>query len=89
MLWDMLLSNSDFSTKDSWKKFCRGFAFEAIAGGAVIYVISDEGFKIEGYTWLLLYFVLWHQIQASNPGLCVLVTSVKVSSEFISGLLNF
>ncbi|CAE7708144.1 GONST3, partial [Symbiodinium pilosum] len=29
----------------------------AIAGGAVIYVISDEGFKIEGYTWLLLYFV--------------------------------
>lgn len=32
-------------------------ALLAIAGGAVIYVISDEGFKIEGYTWLLLYFV--------------------------------
>ncbi|CAK8992030.1 GDP-fucose transporter 1 (GDP-mannose transporter GONST4) (Protein GOLGI NUCLEOTIDE SUGAR TRANSPORTER 4), partial [Durusdinium trenchii] len=32
-------------------------ALFAIAGGAVIYVISDEGFKIEGYTWLLLYFV--------------------------------
>lgn len=32
-------------------------ALLAIAGGAVIYVVSDEGFKIEGYTWLLLYFV--------------------------------
>ena len=30
---------------------------QAIAGGAVLYVIADEGFKIEGYTWLLLYFV--------------------------------
>lgn len=37
---------------------CQGtMALLAIAGGAVIYVISDEGFKIEGYTWLLLYFV--------------------------------
>lgn len=33
---------------------------EAIAGGAVLYVISDEGFKIEGYTWLLLYFAPWN-----------------------------
>ena len=32
----------------------------------MIYVISDEGFKIEGYTWLLLYFVLWHQMGVSK-----------------------
>ncbi|CAE7236077.1 GONST3 [Symbiodinium natans] len=29
----------------------------AIAGGAVMYVVTDQGFQIEGYTWLLLYFV--------------------------------
>ncbi|CAJ1394926.1 unnamed protein product [Effrenium voratum] len=32
-------------------------ALMGIAGGAVVYVVSDEGFRIEGYTWLLLYFV--------------------------------
>mmetsp|Transcript_9799 Transcript_9799/g.17606 ORF Transcript_9799/g.17606 Transcript_9799/m.17606 type:complete len:342 (+) Transcript_9799:83-1108(+) len=29
----------------------------AIAGGAVLYVVTDEGFKIDGYAWLLFYFV--------------------------------
>ncbi|CAE7328621.1 GFT1 [Symbiodinium sp. CCMP2456] len=29
----------------------------AIAGGAVIYVLSDQGFQIDGYSWLLVYFV--------------------------------
>ena len=44
-------------------KFRRSDPSQAIAGGAVIYVISDEGFKIEGYTWLLLYFVSWLQFR--------------------------
>ena len=34
----------------------RRWTAQGIAGGAVVYVVSDEGFRIEGYTWLLLYF---------------------------------
>jgi len=29
----------------------------AIAGGAVLYVITDAGFVVDGYAWLLFYFV--------------------------------
>mmetsp|Transcript_65757 Transcript_65757/g.140676 ORF Transcript_65757/g.140676 Transcript_65757/m.140676 type:complete len:348 (-) Transcript_65757:77-1120(-) len=29
----------------------------AIAGGAVVYVMADAGFQIEGYAWLVVYFV--------------------------------
>lgn len=28
-----------------------------IAGGAVLYVITDKGFHVEGYAWLSFYFV--------------------------------
>lgn len=28
-----------------------------IAGGAVLYVVTDDGFKVDGYMWLLIYFV--------------------------------
>merc|ERR1711956_27413 len=29
----------------------------AIAMGATVYVVADEGFKINGYLWLILYFI--------------------------------
>mmetsp|Transcript_96508 Transcript_96508/g.242078 ORF Transcript_96508/g.242078 Transcript_96508/m.242078 type:complete len:347 (+) Transcript_96508:99-1139(+) len=32
-------------------------ALFVIAGGAVLYVITDKGFHIEGYSWLAFYFV--------------------------------
>jgi GDP-mannose transporter len=32
-------------------------ALLSIAGGAVIYVVTDTGFQIEGYTWIAAYFV--------------------------------
>jgi len=32
-------------------------ALLTIVGGAVVYVVTDEGFKVEGYSWLLAYFV--------------------------------
>ncbi|CAK0868364.1 unnamed protein product [Prorocentrum cordatum] len=32
-------------------------ALVSIAGGAFIYVLVDQGFKIKGYSWLALYFV--------------------------------
>eukprot|EP00931_Biecheleriopsis_adriatica_P025502 TRINITY_DN15635_c0_g1_i2.p1 TRINITY_DN15635_c0_g1~~TRINITY_DN15635_c0_g1_i2.p1 ORF type:complete len:267 (+),score=33.65 TRINITY_DN15635_c0_g1_i2:342-1142(+) len=32
-------------------------ALGAIAGGAVLYVITDAGFKVKGYVWLAAYFV--------------------------------
>merc|ERR1719401_3056589 len=36
----------------------KGFlSLLAIAGGALIYVLTDAGFKIEGYVWLVVYFV--------------------------------
>eukprot|EP00429_Kryptoperidinium_foliaceum_P057768 CAMPEP_0176094710 /NCGR_PEP_ID=MMETSP0120_2-20121206/47461_1 /TAXON_ID=160619 /ORGANISM="Kryptoperidinium foliaceum, Strain CCMP 1326" /LENGTH=316 /DNA_ID=CAMNT_0017428655 /DNA_START=51 /DNA_END=998 /DNA_ORIENTATION=+ len=28
-----------------------------IAAGAALYVVTDQGFKVEGYTWLSVYFV--------------------------------
>jgi len=28
-----------------------------IAGGAVLYVVTDDGFRVDGYVWLVLYFV--------------------------------
>jgi len=33
------------------------FALCALAAGAVMYGILDEGFRIDGYTWLLVYFI--------------------------------
>lgn len=33
------------------------FALCALAAGAVMYCILDEGFHIHGYTWLLVYFI--------------------------------
>jgi len=32
-------------------------ALLAIAGGAYIYVAADKGFQIEGYSWLVVYFI--------------------------------
>jgi len=32
-------------------------ALLSIAGGAAIYVVTDEGFRVEGYAWLVLYFI--------------------------------
>jgi len=32
-------------------------ALLAIIGGAVIYVLSDQGFRVDGYSWLAVYFV--------------------------------
>merc|ERR1719229_1548723 len=28
-----------------------------IAAGAAVYVLTDQGFDIKGYTWLIIYFI--------------------------------
>eukprot|EP00913_Durusdinium_trenchii_P019959 g18758.t1 len=45
-----------FALGRSLPSFQGTMALLAIPGGAVLYVVSGEGFKIEGGTWLLAYF---------------------------------
>jgi GDP-mannose transporter len=34
-----------------------GLALLSIAAGAVVYVMADAGFKVDGYFWLVVYFI--------------------------------
>ena len=65
---------------------------EAIPGGAVLYVVSGEGFKIEGGTWLLAYFAArrtWHSFNlAERTKRPKRMGLPRVCDGFCNGLLD-